>query len=653
MECPIKIINLKQVLPPGIYPKREYNVRYFYHRTDGCYYMYDEKGCEFNLTTDGNIIPIDKELIVGSESISDDTLICIGLKANYTYPSIDFKNAQCCCHDTYIRAWTYFGDLVKAIETGGIKRDIYKVSIIPAPAEGGVTSCSGSDVIPNDIEYEYLFKAGSEVNLRATANVGYHFVGWKEKGVNEYISISSNWNFKINRDMLLTAIFEKDKEEPKEYYINCNANPANAGYVVGTGVYKENTRLSITAAAIKGYHFKHWSDSSGRIVSTNLQYDIIVSKDETYTALFEEDDEPPIDPTYNVVLTMDPSDSCVLEGGGSYYANSEVTISANPKQGYRFIKWVNADDDSQVSIDSTYKFTIIKNVNYKAVLELIPVTQYTVNVEADPSEGGTVSGSGTFDENSEVTVVATANENYDFVKWVDSSNPDTTLSSQSSYSFTVIKDITLKAIFRHKQVSIQVSCDNKGLVGFDGEANSTSETKTVNKGDQVTIFAKPNEGYSFNRWTKNGLEVSREVSYTLDAETNSMYIAEFIQNDVNHNVTIQTETNDTTKGAVSFDGSDITKITDIQSVAEGSNVTIYAKPAEGYIFDGWYKNDSKISSLETYEVQNVIEEATYIAKFIDEPAEDYLNVDPTEIVFEAEGGTKQINISSNVGWTIS
>ena len=43
MECNIKIVKLKQVLPLGTFPKREHNVRFFYHRTDGCYYMYDEK----------------------------------------------------------------------------------------------------------------------------------------------------------------------------------------------------------------------------------------------------------------------------------------------------------------------------------------------------------------------------------------------------------------------------------------------------------------------------------------------------------------------------------------------------------------------------------------------------------------------------------
>ncbi len=55
MECNIKIVKVKtKFFLFGTFPKREHNVRFFYHRTDGCYYIYDEKGCEINLTTDGN-----------------------------------------------------------------------------------------------------------------------------------------------------------------------------------------------------------------------------------------------------------------------------------------------------------------------------------------------------------------------------------------------------------------------------------------------------------------------------------------------------------------------------------------------------------------------------------------------------------------------
>lgn len=257
MECNIKIVKLKQVLPLGTFPKREHNVRFFYHRTDGCYYMYDEKGCEINLTTDGNIIAIDRELIVGSESLTDDTLVCIGLKANYVHPSRGVRNNTCGCQDTYIRAWTYIKDLQDFMQSGHIERDYYRVTLVPSPEEGGIVGCSGSAIVPdeNSDGFRFQFEAGSRVELYAKPVQGYHFKGWKEFHTNEIMSISPNWSFTIKKDMDLIGVFEKDEAPIEQFYINVNADPANAGYVVGAGTFPKGTRHSITAAAIQGYFY--------------------------------------------------------------------------------------------------------------------------------------------------------------------------------------------------------------------------------------------------------------------------------------------------------------------------------------------------------------------------------------------------------------
>ena len=318
MECNIKIVKLKQVLPLGTFPKREHNVRFFYHRTDGCYYMYDEKGCEINLTTDGNIIAIDRELIVGSESLTDDTLVCIGLKANYVHPSRGVRNNTCGCQDTYIRAWTYIKDLQDFMQSGHIERDYYRVTLVPSPEEGGIVGCSGSAIVPdeNSDGFRFQFEAGSRVELYAKPVQGYHFKGWKEFHTNEIMSISPNWSFTIKKDMDLIGVFEKDEAPIEQFYINVNADPANAGYVVGAGTFPKGTRHSITAAAIKGYHFTHWTDSLNRIVSTNLQYDLVVEKDETYTAHFELD--APVIEEYNVTIITNPADKGSVSGGGTY-----------------------------------------------------------------------------------------------------------------------------------------------------------------------------------------------------------------------------------------------------------------------------------------------------------------------------------------------
>ena len=58
---------------------------------------------------------------------------------------------------------------------------------------------------------------------------GYHFKGWKEFHTNEIMSSSPNWSFTIKKDMDLIGVFEKDEAPIEQFYINVNADPANAG----------------------------------------------------------------------------------------------------------------------------------------------------------------------------------------------------------------------------------------------------------------------------------------------------------------------------------------------------------------------------------------------------------------------------------------
>ena len=59
---------------------------------------------------------------------------------------------------------------------------------------------------------------------------------------------------------------------------------------------------------------------------------------------------------------------------------------------------------------------------------------YTVSVSAAPTEGGTVSGGGTFQQGQQCTVKATANPGYSFVNWTENNN---VVSNNVEYTFTV------------------------------------------------------------------------------------------------------------------------------------------------------------------------------------------------------------------------
>lgn len=611
MECNIKIVKLKQVLPLGTFPKREHNVRFFYHRTDGCYYMYDEKGCEINLTTDGNIIAIDRELIVGSESLTDDTLVCIGLKANYVHPSRGIRNNTCGCQDTYIRAWTYIKDLQDFMQSGHIERDYYRVTLVPSPEEGGIVGCSGSAIVPdeNSDGFRFQFEAGSRVELYAKPVQGYHFKGWKEFHTNEIMSISPNWSFTIKKDMDLIGVFEKDEAPIEQFYINVNADPANAGYVVGAGTFPKGTRHSITAAAIQGYHFTHWTDSLNRIVSTNLQYDLVVEKDETYTAHFELD--APVIEEYNVTIITNPADKGSVSGGGTYKSGQTAIIVPSPVEGWA-VDTVTASGGNLVNNgNGTYSIVVTQDltitVNFKEAIRY-----FTFSIVADAN--GLVrykdindawsqwaeSHEVTAPEKTIVTIAGKANSSYEFEKWVTPTGANLPNNENNIIVEEGLHRRTYTAYFKKEtvkpeiyQVNINVISNGKCKykVGFNEYSNESASHSNINvtKGETIEILAVPDEGYLFDYCTSTSGDRSESNPYKVAVNSNMDFSYYFKKAPITkYTVDISADINGKCKYKIgSGEYSKLDKSHPRFQVPAGETVTVLAEADSGYEFVRW------------------------------------------------------------------
>ena len=611
MECNIKIVKLKQVLPLGTFPKREHNVRFFYHRTDGCYYMYDEKGCEINLTTDGNIIAIDRELIVGSESLTDDTLVCIGLKANYVHPSRGIRNNTCGCQDTYIRAWTYIKDLQDFMQSGHIERDYYRVTLVPSPEEGGIVGCSGSAIVPdeNSDGFRFQFEAGSRVELYAKPVQGYHFKGWKEFHTNEIMSISPNWSFTIKKDMDLIGVFEKDEAPIEQFYINVNADPANAGYVVGAGTFPKGTRHSITAAAIQGYHFIHWTDSLNRIVSTNLQYDLVVEKDETYTAHFELD--APVIEEYNVTIITNPADKGSVSGGGTYKSGQTAIIVPSPVEGWA-VDTVTASGGNLVdNSNGTYSIVVTRDlmitVNFKEAIRY-----FTFSIVADAN--GLVRYKDINDawsqwaerhevtapEKTIVTIAGKANGGYEFEKWVTPTGANLPNNENNIIVEEGLHRRTYTAYFKKEtvkpetyQVNINVISNGKckykvGSNEYSNESASHSNI-SVTKGETIEILAVPDEGYLFDYCASTSGDRSESNPYKVAVNSNMDFSYYFKEAPITkYTVDVTSDINGKCKYKIgSGEYSKLDKSHPRFQVPAGETVTVLAEADSGYKFVRW------------------------------------------------------------------
>ena len=217
---------------------------------------------------------------------------------------------------------------------------------------------------------------------------------------------------------------------------------------------------------------------------------------------------------------------------GSGIAGTVVTLTATPKEGYRFKEWnileggMGKTDDGAVIpgifIDANNKFTLeTKNVKIEAVFE--PLPKYTVTVKADPAEGGSVSGGGSFTEDEYVTVTATPNTGYTFKCWTypgasnDESDPKIAASENATYTFLASSDTELIAVFEKNATTETATDQPEG--GTETTKPAEGGTDTTKPAESSTDTTKPAEGGTeTTKPAEGGTDTAKqteEVKYTI------------------------------------------------------------------------------------------------------------------------------------------
>ena len=139
---------------------------------------------------------------------------------------------------------------------------------------------------------------------------------------------------------------------------------------------------------------------------------------------------------------------------------------------------------------------------------------FTVSISANPSDGGSVSGGGSFEEGQSCTVIAVPASDYTFTHWTEDGSQ---VSDAASYTFVVTSNRTLVANFvsdgggnggeepQYCTVSLSVFPENSGTVTGSG---------SYLKGSTCTVTAAPGSGYTFVTWADEINEISVDASYT-------------------------------------------------------------------------------------------------------------------------------------------
>ncbi len=489
--------------------------------------------------------------------------------------------------------------------TGGGSQ-YYNVSLMANPTNGGTVSGDGA------------YQLGQSCTVTATPNAGYTFVNWMENG--NVVSTNAVYTFNVTGNHYLTANFQA---QPQNYTVSVSANPTNGGTVSGGGTYQQGQSCTVTATPATGFTFLRWTEN-GSQVSTNANYTFTVTGNRSLVAQFQA-----VPQNYTVSVSANPTNGGTVSGGGTYQQGQQCTVHATANTGYTFTNWT--ENGNVVSTNANYSFTVTSN---RTLVANFTAQTYTITATANPTNGGTVAGGGTFNYGQSCTLTATPATGYNFVRWTKNGLQ---VSTNANYTFNVTESAALVAQFQLQSCAVFTSA-------YPVEGGTTTGGGSYLYGDNVTVTATANEGYNFINWVEDDNVVSTEANYSFTVTGSRSLTAIFELQALEITVAIDPEEAGTIIGGGTY--------------SYGEEVTLTIERNEDWAFQNWTENGEVVSEEMTYTFV-ITSNRDLVAHFmhtegIDEQTANvslYPNPTQGEVTLEGEG-LQSIRIMNAFGQTI-
>ena len=258
-------------------------------------------------------------------------------------------------------------------------------------------------------------------------------------------------------------------------------------------------------------------------------------------------------------------------GNSDIACDSTAVIQATANYGYYFSQWNDGDTNNPRTVMLT------QDTSFTAVFA---PNQYTLTVAT--GEHGTANGSGTYNYGDTITIQATPEDHYHFIRWNDG-------NTENPRQYRIEDDITLTAFFAIDTYTVVVVSSDivRGMV----EASGTEFVY----GTPCTVTATAYTGYTFAGWSNGVTANPYTFAVISDVELTALFVEEGEEV-----YTVTVESADPTMGTVSGGG----------QALNGGTVTITAIPNEGYRFLTW--NDGNTENPRTVTVTG---DVTYTAYF--------------------------------------
>lgn len=254
-------------------------------------------------------------------------------------------------------------------------------------------------------------------------------------------------------------LYKKTSEQTLQYVQSIIVEAAGAeGKFPGTLYYVEGDiclfaygmkDLNAKASAkYNDYNVTNGEDIASLVLLRNLSLSDYQFTQTRGTTMFADESSTVVVPEGSARVFLTASGNGSVSGAGVFVIGSQVTVTATPSSGNRFVGWKPNGDDNYVSTSAEYTFTLQGQEDLIAVFEEIPAgEQYTITISYDSTKGSvSPNGEQVVNAGESLTVTATAEPGYHFNGWRKSSG-GSYLSTSATYTFTPNESFTLLAEF--------------------------------------------------------------------------------------------------------------------------------------------------------------------------------------------------------------
>jgi len=273
---------------------------------------------------------------------------------------------------------------------------------------------------------------------------------------------------------------------------------------------------------------------------------------------------------FSLTATASPAEGGVISCdpfATRYQNGTSVNITATAAAGFRFAGWSNTSLPQITSVN----LIMTSDIDITAYFEPDAVDRFSLTLTPDPGTGGTVSRQPDSPDYAPGTVViatAAPNTGFRFIGWTGALTSD-----EYQTAVTMNSNMALTAHFElippDQYVLAAVSSPAAG-----GTVTRNPVAASYVDGAQVTVTATPNSGYTFGGWSDASTSSERIITVTMD--DNKQLTAIFIPNQY------KLTTSFTPTG-----GGSITPTPDQTTYDHGTQVSVSAVAADGYVFARW------------------------------------------------------------------